>query len=305
MKTAVKTAFATFILLSFGFTQVCCSLVGSVNSNASASYWETQWPSLLDFNRKANWIIGSTLGKPYNGDLNIQYGFSGTLFTELSNYIFSNTVGYIAGSASVSNISEQISFEQTETLINQLNLNFGFRHFINNKIGYINGSMQIPLVTDFSNNNFLFKTNAVTSVSAIWIKTFLISTSIINQQLSLQLSASKNLTEDPLVFIDNNYSLNLSTSFNILNQFSFTPNININYYKLLAPLSPYELERQERRLGITSLGFDITPINDRINWLHFDASIPILFWVSDIGFPDGTQPIPIFSITMVKKIINK
>ena len=287
--------------MSLGFTQVCCSLVGSVSSNASKSNWETQWPSLLDFNRKTNWIIGTTLGKPYNGDLNIQYGFNGTLFSEFSNYIFPNTVGYIVGSVNVSNISEQISFEQTETNIKQLNLDFGIRHFINQKIGYINGMIQIPLVTNFSNDNFLFKTNAVASVFAGWIKTFLISTSVINQQLSLELSARKNLKEDPLVYIDDNYNFNLSTSFNVFSQFSISSNINTNYYKLLAPLSPYDSERQKRWLGVSSIGFDITPIN-KLNWLHFNGSIPLLLWASEIGFPDGTQPTPAFSITLVKKI---
>ncbi len=287
--------------MSLGFTQVCCSLVGSVSSNASKSNWETQWPSLLDFNRKTNWIIGTTFGKPYNGDLNIQYGFNGTLFTEFSNYILSNTVGYIVGSVNVSNISEQISFEQTETNINQLNLDFGLRHFINQKIGYINGMIQIPLVTNFSNDNFLFKTNAVASVFAGWIKTFLISTSVINQQLSLELSARKNLKEDPLVYIDDNYNFNLSASFNVFNQFSISSNINTNYYKLLAPLSPYDSERQKRWLGVSSIGFDITPII-KLKWLHFSGSIPLLLWASEIGFPDGTQPTPVFSITLAKKI---
>ncbi len=297
----IKFLIAFGILISLGFTQVCCSLVGSVSSNASKSNWETQWPSLLDFNRKTNWIIGTTFGKPYNGDLNIQYGFNGTLFSEFSNYIFPNTVGYIVGSVNVSNISEQISFEQTETNINQLNLDFGLRHFINQKIGYINGMIQIPLVTNFSNDNFLFKTNAVASVFAGWIKTFIISTSVINQQLSLELSARKNLKEDPLVYIDDNYNFNLSASFNVFSQFSISSNINTNYYKLLAPLSPYDSERQKRWLGVSSIGFDITPIN-KLNWLHFSGSIPLLLWASEIGFPDGTQPTPVFSITLVKKI---
>ncbi|MEE9573567.1 MAG: hypothetical protein V3W20_11000 [Candidatus Neomarinimicrobiota bacterium] len=297
----IKFLIAFSILMSLGFTQVCCSLVGSVSSNASKSNWETQWPSLLDFNRKTNWIIGTTFGKPYNGDLNIQYGFNGTLFSEFSNYIFPNTVGYIVGSVNVSNISEQISFEQTETNINQLNLDFGLRHFINQKIGYINGMIQIPLVTNFSNDNFLFKTNAVASVFVGWIKTFIISTSVINQQLSLELSARKNLKEDPLVYIDDNYNFNLSASFNVFSQFSISSNINTNYYKLLAPLSPYDSERQKRWLGVSSIGFDITPIN-KLNWLHFSGSIPLLLWASEIGFPDGTQPSPVFSITLVKKI---
>lgn len=297
----IKFAIAFYIILSFGFAQVCCSLVGSVSSNSSASYWETQWPSLLDFNRKANWIIGSTLGKPYNGNLNIQYGYTGAVFSEFSNYIFPNTVGYIIGSVNVSNISEKISFEQTETNINQLNLDLGFRHFITHKIGYISGAIHIPLETKFSNDDFLFKTNAVSSISGTWIKTFIISNSTINQQLSLQLSASKNLKEDPLVFIDDNFNINISTTFNMLSQFSISPNINTNYYKLLAPLSPYDLERQARWLGVIALGFDVTPIN-KLNWLHFGGSIPVLFWASEIGFPDGTQPTPSFSITMVKKI---
>jgi hypothetical protein len=298
-----KFIIAFYFLISLGFAQVCCSLVGSVNSRTGVNYWETQWPSLLDFNKKANWIVGSKLGKPYNGDLNINYGFNSTIFTEFSNYIFPNTVSYLTGSFHVSNISEQISFEQTETNINQLNLDMGFRHLITHKIGYINGMLHIPLVTNFSNDDFLFKTNAVLSVSADWVKTFLISTSYINQQLSLQLSASKNLKEDPLVYIDDNYNLNLLTTFNVLSQFSISPNININYYKLLAPLSPYELERQARWLGVTAIGFELTPIN-KLNWLHFSGSIPILFWASEIGFPDGTQPTASFSITIVKKIIK-
>jgi hypothetical protein len=303
MRTS-KFIVAFYFLISLGFAQVCCTLVGSVNSFTSVSNWETQWPSQLDFNRKANWIIGSTLGKPYNGDLNIQYGFNGSIFTEFSNYIFPNTIGYITGSLNVSNISEQISFEQTETNINHLNINFGFRHLISYKIGYINSTIQIPLATKFSNDRFLFKTNAVSSVSTAWIKTYLISSSAIDQRLTLQLSASKNLKEDPEVYVDDNFNFNLSTSFNILGQFSFNPNININYYKLLAPLSPFESERQDRWLGILSAGFDITPVSNKMNWLHFNGNIPLLFWASEIGFPDGTQPTPSFSISIVKKIID-
>ena len=60
----IKYAVALYISISFGFAQVCCSLVGSVNSDGSINKWEAQWPSQLDFNRKANWIIGSTLGIP-------------------------------------------------------------------------------------------------------------------------------------------------------------------------------------------------------------------------------------------------
>jgi hypothetical protein len=300
-----KYILVVFFFISLGYSQVCCSLVGSVSGSSSAlSNWDIQWPSPLDFNRKANWVIGAKLGKQYNGDLNIKYGLNSTVYSEFSNYIFPNTIGYITGSFNISKISEQISFDQTETNINQVNLDLGFRHYINNKIGFVNGSLHIPLMTEFSNADFLFKTNAVSSVSATWIKTFLVSGTIINQRLSLQLSASKNLKEDPQVYIDDNYNLNLSTPFELFSQLSFSPNINTNYYKLLAPLSPYDSERQERWLGTTSLGFDITPVNDKISWLHFNGSIPLFYWASEIGFPDGTQPTPSFSITMVKKLVN-
>jgi hypothetical protein len=296
-----KSILGVSIILSIGFAQVCCSLVGSVNSNSSVNSWETQWPSLLDFNRKPNWIIGSTFGKPYNVGQNIQYGFINTTFTEFSNYIFPKTVGFIDGSLNISNISENISFEQSETYINQLNLDLGFRYLISHKWGHLNGILHLPLNTKYSNDDFLFKTKAVSSISGTWIKPFLISTSTINRRLSLQLSVSKNLKEDPQVYIDDNYNLNVSTSFNVFSNLSISPNINTNYYKLLAPLSPYDSERQERWLEIIAAGFDITPIN-KLNWLHFGGSIPLIFWASEIGFPDGTQPTPSFSITMVRKI---
>ncbi len=294
-----------FYFISVGYSQVCCSLVGSVSGSSSAlSNWDTQWPSPLDFNRKANWIVGAKLGKPFNGDLNIKYGLNSTVYTEFSNYIFPGTVGYVISSYNFSNISEQISFDQSETNINQFNLDIGFRYYINNRIGLINGSLHIPLITEFTNDKFLFKTNAVPSVSATWIKTFLVSNSTINQRLSFQLSARKNLKIDPQVYIDDNYNFNLSTPFKLFSQISFNPNITINYYKLLAPLSPYDSERQDRWLGITSIGFDITPVNNNINWLHFNGSIPLFSWASEIGFPDGTQPTPSFSITIVKKLIK-
>jgi len=244
------------------------------------------------------------LGKPYNGDLNIKYGFSRTIYSEFSNYIFSSTVGYITGSFNTSNISEKISFDQTKTNINQVNLDIGFRHYLNNKIGYITGSLHMPILTEFSNDNFLFRTKAVSSISTTWIKTFLVSTSVINQRFSSQLSASKNLKQDPQVYIDDNYNFNLSTSFELLSQLSFSSNVNTNYYKLLAPLSPFDSERQERRLGIISVGFDITPISDKIGWLHINGNIPFYNWASEIGFPDGTQPAPSFSITIVKKLVK-
>ena len=301
---SIKITLAIFILVSLGYSQVCCSLVGSVSSGSSASNWDTQWPSPLDFSRNANWVVGANIGKPYNGDLNIKYGFSRTIYSEFSSYIFKSTVGYVTGSFNISNISEQISFDQTETNINQFNLDAGFRHYINNKIGYVNGSLHVPIFTEFSNDDFLFRTNAVSSVSTTWTKTFLVSTSVMNQRLSFQLSASKNLKEDPQVYIDDNYNFNLSTSFELFSQLSLSPNINTNYYKLLAPLSPYDSERQERWLGITAVGFDITPINDKINWLHIDGSIPFYNWASEIGFPDGTQPAPSFSITISKKLVK-
>jgi len=296
-----KYLLAFSFLLSIGFSQVCCSLVGSVNNSSSVNSWETQWPSLLDFNRKPNWIIGSTFGKPYNGELNIQYGFINTTFTEFSNYIFPKTVVFINGSLNISNISENISFEQTESYINQLNLDLGFRYLISHNWGHINGTFHLPLNTKYSNDDFLFKTKAVSSISGTWIKPFLISTTTINQRLSLQLSVSKNLKEDPQVYIDDIYNFTISSPFELFSQFSLNPNINTNYYKLLAPLSPYESERRDRWLGVISIGFDITPLNTKINWLHINGYIPITFWASEIGFPDGTQPTPSFSITMVKK----
>jgi hypothetical protein len=300
----IRNILAILILISLGYSQICCSLVGSVSNGSSASNWDTQWPSPLDFNRKANWVVGGKLGKPYNGDLNIKYGFNITIYSEFSNYIFPGTVGYITGSFNISKISEKISFDQTETNINQFNLDIGFRHYVNNKIGYITGSLHIPILTEFSNDDFLFRANAVSSVSTTWINTFLVSTLVINQRLSFQLAASKNLKEDPQVYIDDNYNLNLSTPFELFSQLSFSPNVNINYYKLLAPISPYDSERQERWLVITAVGFDITPINDKINWLHIGGSIPFYNWASEIGFPDGTQPAPSFSITISKKLVK-
>jgi len=300
----IKHTFSIFILISLGYSQVCCSLVGAVRSGSSASNWDTQWPSPLDFSRKANWVVSANIGKSYDGDLNIKYGFSKTIYSEFSNYIFQNTVGYVNGSFNISNISEQISFDQTETNINQFNLDTGFRHYINNKMGYVTGSLHVPILTEFSNNDFLFRTNAVSSVSTTWTKTFLVSTSVINQRLSFQLSASKNLIEDPQVYIDDNYNFNLSTSFDLFSQLSFSSNINNNYYKLLAPLSPFDSERQERWLGIVSIGFDITPVNEKVNWIHFNGIVPLFHWASEIGFPDGTQPAPSFSITISKKLIK-
>jgi hypothetical protein len=300
----LKNILGICIIISLGYSQVCCSLVGSVGSSSTLSYWEIQWPSPLDFNRKANWIIGTKLGKPYNGDINIKYGINAAVYSEFSDYIFSNTVVYFNSSYNVSNISEHISFSQTETNINQLNFDIGLRQYLSHKAGYIFGSLHLPILTEFSNEDFLFRTNAVSSVSVAWVKPILISTPVINQRLSLQLSATKNLKEDPQVYIDDNYNFNISTPFEILSQFSLSPNLNTNYYKLLAPLSPYDSARQQRWLGVTSVGFDITPINTKINWLHFNGNIPFFSWASEIGFPDGTQPTPSFSITLVKKIFN-
>ena len=81
----VKHILAVSTIISIGSSQVCCSLVGSVSSSSSTlSNWDTQWPSPLDFNRKENWVVGAKLGKPYNGDLNIKYGFNtiGDMFME-------------------------------------------------------------------------------------------------------------------------------------------------------------------------------------------------------------------------------
>ena len=296
----MRYLFSILLLFSnLAVGQVCCSLVGAANGNRQSNVLNAHYPTSLDFNKNMRWNMGFNTNIPYNGDLNIQYKFSGSAYSEISGYIFDNTIGHINSNLNFSNISESLSFEQTQTSLLRTDFTLGLRHKINEKLGYLNTSISLPLQPKYFNKDFLFRTGVVSTVSINWLNTVQYNISDFHSNLNFGLGINKNIKEKSDVFLDDRLSIFLSSVFNI-GKLQVLPNIDVNYQKLLAPLSPYDVSRQERWLGTFSIGVNIIPMPEKWNWMQIDVNIPIYGWASEIGFPDGTQPVPSFSLSVHK-----
>lgn len=295
----IKSALLFLLLGNFSQGQVCCSLVGATNSGSGSLVRNAHFPSPLDFQHKFHWNFGLNTNVPYNGDLNIKYTFSGSTYGEVSAYVSKNTVGFLNVMFTLTNLSETISFEESKTNIQNTNFSVGIRHRISDKRGFLNSSISFPANPIYSNDNFLFQTGVVPSFSLYWLNAYKYNIGNYRSNINIAFSASKNIKEKSNVYLDDNYSVNLSSSLELWNLL-ITPNLDVNYQKLLAPLSPYDISRQDRWLGIISIGFNIIPTNQNWNWLQVNTSFPIYGWASKVGFPDGTQPIPSISILVNK-----
>lgn len=295
----IKSALLFLLLGNFSQGQVCCSLVGATNSGNGSSVRNAHFPSPLDFERKFHWNFGLNTNVPYNGDLNIKYKFSGSTYGEVSAYVLKNTVGFLNVMFTLTNLSESISFEQSQTNILNTNFSAGIRHWISDKIGFLNTGISFPVNSIYSNDDFLFQTGVVPSFSLYWLNTFEYHINNYHSNFNIVLGASKNIQEKSNVYLDDNYSINLSSSLELWNLL-IAPNVDVSYQKLLAPLSPYDINRQDRWLSTISIGFNIIPTNQNWNWLQVNTRFPIYGWASKIGFPDGTQPIPSISILASK-----
>ena len=291
-----------FILLPFIsalFGQVCCSLVGAVNSNAS-SVISAHYPSKLDFNQNVRWNVGLLNSINLDNSRNIKYPFANNGYLEVSGYLTDKIVWFINTSISFTSIEEKVSFEQSSTYVVGAKARSGFRKELNYNLGLAEGTLTLPLKPYYSNESFPFKTGVVPTYSINWIKR-----NFFNNSFNILFGIDKNIQEKSNVFIDNEISMVLWKDEQIFN-FYISPYLSIQHQKLLAPLTPFEDSRDTRYLGFIYLGINLIPLNPQIDFFQINLNIPIYSWVSKIGFPDGTAPntslsISVFSNGLFKK----
>jgi hypothetical protein len=285
---------------------VCCSLVGAAdNSNGSSlSNWNAHWPLANINDDRWRWLSGITVTGTNNSDYRIQYGLGAIGYIQLSRYIGNGLIGYIHSDLSFTKISESLSNEGSTTGINSASFRFGLRKLISQQIGVLSSEIRIPSKPNYSQKSFQFKTDVVPSIYITWNNSFSISQdqfiSRVLPQISLGVGYTKNFRQKPNVFIDDRLEFHLAGSINSFVKIDISPFINGSLEKLIAPLSPWEEDRQTRWLGIGKIGLDVTPTSFKWNWMKIRFSLPVYGWYSDVGFPDGTQPSPTISVAIMK-----
>jgi hypothetical protein len=86
---------------------------------------------------------------------------------------------------------------------------------------------------------------------------------------------------------------------------SIFPFYTIQSQKLISPISVWEKERQTRRLNIISFGIYFTPTHHNWKWIQVRINYPIYQWTSNGSFPDGSIPVPSFSLSITKNGLLK
>jgi hypothetical protein len=286
--------------------QVCCSLVGAIDQGggASSTNWNTHWPSSFYHDREWKWSAGLNSSGTGNREHRIKYGFAASGFIQVAHSFNTKTAWYSHLELNRIKISESLSFEGSETGITQFGFRTGIRYLLPSKFGYLSGEVYLPGNPVYSNDDFSFRTGAVPAYTVAWngIITYpgLQYIPELIPEIYAGMSYKNNISKKDNVFIDDVFQFHLSTIISPVFQLDIAPYINSNIQKLLAPISPWESERQSRWLGIITLGTDITPSSERWNWLHIRLAVPVYGWYSEVGFPDGTQPSPIISLLISK-----
>jgi hypothetical protein len=286
--------------------QVCCSLVGAIDQGggASSTNWNTHWPSSFYHDREWKWSAGVNTSGTGNGEHRIRYGIAASGFIQIARNLNKNIAWYSHLEFNRIKISETLSFKGSETGITQFGFRTGIRLLLPRDFGYLSGEIYLPGNPVYSNDDFSFRTGAVPAYSFAWNKTitypgFQLIPELI-PEIYAGMSYKNNFSQKDDVFIDDTFQFHLSTVISPIFKFDIVPYINTNIQKLLAPISPWESERQSRWLGIVAVGTDITPTSERWNWLHLRLSLPVYGWYSEVGFPDGTQPSPTISLVISK-----
>jgi len=287
-----------FVLLNLLTAQVCCSLVGAIDhgGGASSTQWEAQWPSHFDDHSSYKWLIGFNSTHTVDNDLNIRYGTALSSHIQVSHYIGQKSLGYFQMEASWLQLEESLSFSQSESDVQQLGLRFGIRHLLTKNMGFVFGEFSLPNAPTFSNNDFAFTTGAVPTFTTGWMNRF--QTPFFERNntffpdVATSISYSKNLRNQENVFMDDAVAAHLSSSIYLAQAVSLSPFTTLLSQKLIAPLSPWDTERQTRWLSVINFGVDLTPSHHKWNWLHLRFTWPIYRWSSNGNFPDGTEPVP-------------
>ena len=304
MKIFTHLLCVSLILLKSLSGQVCCSLVGAVDhgGGTSSTQWNTHWPSHFDDRNAFKWIFGFNTTHTADDELNIRYGTTISTHLQASHYIGQKSIGYVQVEGSWLQLEESLSFAQSSSDVNQLGLRFGFRHLLPGKWGFFFGEFSLPKAPKFSNSDFAFTTGAVPIGTVGWTNRlqtpwFLDYPSIL-PDVSISFSYAKNQKNKDDVFMDDAVNAHLASSIYVAESFSISPFSTYQSQKLLAPLSPWDTERQTRWLSVINIGIDITPSHHKWNWLHLRFAWPIYRWASNGNFPDGTEPVPRISLTI-------
>lgn len=304
MKKISKLIFVSLILVKSLSGQVCCSLVGAVDhgGGTSSTQWNTHWPSHFDDRNAIKWIFGFNSTYTADDGLNIRYGTALSTHLQTSRYLGQKSIGYVQIEGSWLQLKESLSFAQSKSDVNQIGLRFGLRHLLPGKWGFFFGEFSLPKSPSFSNSDFAFTTGAVPIATVGWTNRFVLPWGLdhpsIMPDVSISFSYAKNLKEKDDVYMDDAVNAHLASSIYFTQSFSLSPFTTYQSQKLLAPLSPWDTERQTRWLSVINLGFDITPSHHKWNWLHLRFAWPVYRWASNGNFPDGTEPVPRISLTI-------
>ncbi len=283
--------------------QVCCSLVGAVDhgGGTSANQWNIQWPSRFDDHSSFKWLIGFNTIHTSDNVLNIRYRGVTSLHIQISHYMGENTLGYVQVEGSRLRLEESLSYQNSRSAVHQLGYRLGIRYLLPHNTGYTFGELSLPDKPQYSNKDFPFKTGTVPSIAVGWINHF--STPWADRfpsvfpDITYSFTYGHNLEIRDNIYLDQPFYGHISSTLFITKLFSVSPFTTIETQKLLAPLSPWESERQSRWLSVIRFGIDVTPIRSSWNRLHFRLSFPLLYRSSSGGFPDGTEPVPRLSLS--------
>lgn len=304
MKKISKLIFVSLILVKSLSGQVCCSLVGAVDhgGGTSSTQWNTHWPSHFDDRNAIKWVFGFNSTYTADDGLNIRYGTALSTHLQTSRYLGQKSIGYVQIEGSWLQLKESLSFAQSKSDVNQIGLRFGLRHLLPGKWGFFFGEFSLPKSPSFSNSDFAFTTGAVPIATVGWTNRFVLPWALdhpsIMPDVSISFSYAKNLKDKDDVYMDDAVNAHLASSIYFAQSFSLSPFTTYQSQKLLAPLSPWDTERQTRWLSVINLGFDITPSHHKWNWLHLRFAWPVYRWASNGNFPDGTEPVPRISLTI-------
>ncbi|MBT3299352.1 MAG: hypothetical protein HN657_01030 [Candidatus Marinimicrobia bacterium] len=303
----IKLCFIILMLIHPLFGQVCCSLVGTVDrggGGAASLNWGTHWPSNFDNKKSFKWASGINTSHTADEALNIRYGASLSVHGLLSHYIGQRTIGYLKIESTWLQIEEFLSFSNSSSQINQLGFRTGFRHLLPEKWGFIFGELRLPKSPTFANPKFPFTTGAVpvfmigytNQIQMPWA----IKSPLFLPELSWSVSLAKNQKMQADVYLDDELNAHISSFVYSIYPLAIIPFISIQAQKLLAPLSPWESERQTRRLNVMTFGLDFTPTHHNWKWIHLRFDLPIYQWTSNGNFPDGAEPVPRVSLSITK-----
>ncbi|MEE8335993.1 MAG: hypothetical protein V3S48_06110 [Candidatus Neomarinimicrobiota bacterium] len=270
--------------------------------SVSSAQWGTHWPSLFEDRRPTRWSAGFDMAHSDDRHLNIQYSGAIGFFGQISHYAGMFSVIYLQLETGRLELAEFISFNQTSSIITQTGLRTGLRRLLNRRRGFIHAEFYYPSKPKFSNNNFEFKTGSVPAVSLGWLNTFqtlgFLKNHLNIQSYALSISYKKNIRVKNNVFLDDKLNIFFSTTFKRLKAIKLSPFTDISVKKLIAPLSPWDVNRQTRWLGSLSLGLELNSSNHKWNFLLLRMKMPILLWASKVGFPDGTEPVAGLSLSL-------